>query len=405
MKRLLLLIAALSLLAPACTAGSNFHTANTLTSTLVPGIKTAASFDWIEIDQSAHRMYASDRTDVGVDVFDVSKVPATYVTTVALPATPSGLAVAPDIHRVFAGLSDGTVQFIDTTNDKVVNQVVTGANSIDLIDYAAEKHVVYAANGGGSVTVIDVDKAAKTKVFDFGPHTIEQPRYNPGDHLLYVASPDEDGVLVVDPDTGAIKNKLPFGACRGHGMAIDPKHNMAVIACSSWAIRQNLHNAADQKGFTQVSGGDIVTYDAKIDRFFIGSPDAKPSEVAVLGGNPIDFVAAVATGGFGNSAAYDETNDMVYTPDIRKGKVGVFGFKRPTGDISLAEIPPVAIASIGALFLAIVVIMFALGRKADPVHRPKPEPARRPSSRREQTDGEVRAGAKRWTRKVEPPPG
>ncbi|HVH63216.1 MAG TPA: hypothetical protein VNA65_06410 [Candidatus Dormibacteraeota bacterium] len=399
------MIAASCLLGPACSAGVDTHT-TTLTRTLVPGIKTSASFDWVEIDQSAHRLYATDRSDVGVDVFDVSKVPATYVTTVALPATPNGLAVAPEIHRVFAGLSDGTVQFIDTTTEKVVNQVASGTNSIDLIEYAAQKHAVYAANGGGKVVVVDVDKAATRSVFNFGPHTIEQPRYNPGDGLLYVASPDEDGVLVVDPDTGAVKNKLPFGACRGHGMAIDPKHNMAVIACSSWVIRQNLHDPSDQKGFPQVSGGDIVTYDAKVDRFFVGSPDAKPSEVAVLGGNPIDFVAVVTTGGFGNSAAYDETNDMVYTPDIRKGEVGVIGFKRPTGDISLSSIPPVAIASTAALFLAIVVIMFAIGRNGDPVRRPAPQPARRSSSsssRREQTAGEVRAGARRWTRKVEPP--
>lgn len=65
--------------------------------------------------------------------------------------------------------------------------------------------------------------------------------------------------------------------------------------------------------FTKVKGGDVVSYDAKVDRFFVGAPKNKPaSAVGIFGGTPIAFIMSVATSGGGHSAAYDETNGIVY---------------------------------------------------------------------------------------------
>ena len=69
----------------------------------VPALKGQISgFDNIDVDQAAHRLYLGDRTDKGVDVFDVSSAHAIYLQTIAMPSTPNGLAVAPDLARLFA---------------------------------------------------------------------------------------------------------------------------------------------------------------------------------------------------------------------------------------------------------------------------------------------------------------
>src|SRR6266571_1352743 len=58
------------------------------------------SFDVVEIDQAAHRLYVADRTNRGVDVFYISTAQPKYVATIPVPSSPNGLAIAPDRDRL-----------------------------------------------------------------------------------------------------------------------------------------------------------------------------------------------------------------------------------------------------------------------------------------------------------------
>lgn len=361
----------------ACTVGSSSPT--TIVESGIPTLKTAASFDVVGIDQAAHRLYAADRTDSGVDVFDVSTPPATYLRSITLPASPNGIAVAPDLGRVFAGMSNGSLAIIDTTTGTVIKQVPTGGKSVDLIDYSSDQHQVFASNGSeGTIASIDARAGAVTAVFQVG-YALEQPRFDPADRMLYVTSPDAGAVFQLDPTTGKIKNKLPVGGCLPHGLAINPKLKQAMIACPSSIFRMNLANPSDAELFTDVTGGDIMTYDATVDRFFAAVPStgrSSASVVGLFGGNPIAYVTSVNTGAGGNSAAYDESNGVVYTPDTRAGKAGLAGFKLPSGEPSFS-VSPLAVAELAGVLAVIMLIMFVVGRLADPVRRPAPLPSRR----------------------------
>src|SRR5512142_2254509 len=76
------------------------------------GTGASASFDVVEIDQVNHRLYVADRAG-GIDVFDISKPQGKYVKSIPLASSPNGLALAPDLGRLFAGLADGSVAIID----------------------------------------------------------------------------------------------------------------------------------------------------------------------------------------------------------------------------------------------------------------------------------------------------
>lgn len=385
-------------LVSACASTSS--SAIKITNSPVPSLKTVdgSSFDALEVDQKAHRLYAADRTDSGVDVFDVSKVPAQYLNTIPMQASPNGLALAPNLGRLFVGLGDGSVGAVDTATGTLVGKWPTTGKTVDLIDYAADRHTVYASNAEeGTVAAIDVQAGTQTMKFNLGGYSLEQPRYNPGDHLLYVTSPTALAIFQIDPNTNAIK-KIPTGGCKGSGMAIEPKHNQAVVDCDTYVMRINLHNPEDASGFTQIPGGDLVSYDAAVNRFFVSNPIT--SEVGVFGGNPIDYIGSVKTGGFGNSATYDETNGMVYSPDGMRGRAGIDGFKMPSGEIWIVDISPATWAAVAILLAAFVAIMFILGRLADPIHRPVPQPAPARPRSRDQNPGVIRPGARSWTKKT-----
>jgi len=340
----------------------------------------AASFDVVEIDQAAQRLYAADRTDQGIDIFDTSVAPARYLKTIALSASPSGLAVAPDLQRVFAGTGNGSVAVVDTdpasaTADKVVKVVPTGGKYADLIDYSPALHMVFASNGdGGSIATIDATTGVVKSHFAIG-HPLEQPRFNPADGMLYVTSPDADALFMVDPGKGVIKSTIKLDKCVPYGLAINPKLDQALIACRNFVMRQNLRNTPDVEAFGQVSRGDVVSYDAAADRFLVAAPSpAAASAVGIFGGNPIAYLTSVTTGAGGNSAAYDEANHLVYTPDIRSGKAGLAGFEPPRAGIDvISQLPSLGVL---ALVLAVVTLLLLwVGRWADPVHRPAPVPA------------------------------
>jgi len=338
-------------------------------------IPTAAgatgSFDAVEIDQAAHRLYVADRTNRGVDVFYISTAQPRYVMTIPVPSSPNGLALASDIGRLFVGTAIGTVAIIDEkagslTHDHVIGEVRTGAKKADLLDYGANRQRLYVGSSTeGKITSIDPATGAVKATFTIG-YAVEQPRYDPVDGMVYVTSPDANALFKVDPNDGSV-TKIPLGgSCQPTGMAINPKTNTAVIACSSFIVSWDLTNATAQT-FTQVPGGDIVNYDANADRFLVASPNS--ALVGLFGGNPVDYIASVPTGSHGNSAAYDETNGIVYTPDSRPNTVGIASFRPPTTtsswETSLLTIGPFALG----LAVLVLLVFVTVGRSADPVRR------------------------------------
>jgi hypothetical protein len=118
-----------------------------------------------------------------------------------------------------------------------------------------------------------------------------------------------------------------------------------------------------------VSGGDVVSYDARVDRFFVASPRASQSGiVSIFGGDPIAYITTVATEARGKSAAYDEANGIVYTPDERPSKAGIASFKLPPTPPAWL-MPLIIVGSFALLFAVVAPLIYLVGRSADPVRR------------------------------------
>lgn len=369
--RSLLLVAVGSLLISACTIADV-----QLSNTPVPSISgKAGSFDVIEIDQQNHRLYVADRTDTGIDVFDISSARANYLQTITLPSSPNGLAIATDLGRLFAGTS-ASVLIIDidpnsSRRGSVIKTVPT-AGGADLLDYTAVRRQLFASSGDGSITSIDAITGEIKGHFKVA-RTLEQPRFNPADGILYVTNPDAGALLRINPNDGTIEDTILLPKCQPSGLAINPRSNQALVACRKSVMSYDFR-AGKAQVFDQVAGGDVVTYDAAIDRFLVAAPKNKPASViGIYGGDPIAYMTSVVTSGGGNSAAYDETNHVVYTPDIRPNKAGLTSFQLPATD----QISPSVISSLGILAVVMLVVglfLFVVARSADPTRRPMPEP-------------------------------
>lgn len=349
-----------------------------IATTPIPTIAgTTGAFDDIAIDQETHRLFVADRSDQGVDVFDISTPRARYVQTIPMPSSPNGLAVAPDLQRLFVGTSSGSVAVADirtqspTTND-VIDEVRTGGKEVDLLDYGAARHRIYASNGAdGTITSIDSETHEILAHFNVG-RTLERPRYNSADGMVYVTSPDADALFRIDPNDGTIKSNA-LGGCAPMGMAINPKTHQALIACKAFVMSWDLSSGKSEV-FGQIAGGDVVSYHPGVDRFLVASPqEAGRSVIGILGGSPIAYLSTVVTDARGKSAAFDETNQIVYTPDARANRGGIASFRAPAVPPRwlslLTDVGPWA-----ALVAAMGLLIYVVARSADPVRR-------RPSAR------------------------
>lgn len=371
------MLAVVLLLVAAC-SGIQTSTLRITNTPLTPASASAGNFDDLVIDQANHRLYAADR-DRGIDVFDISAPAASFLRSIILPASPNGLAIALDLGRLYAGTSDGSVQVLDLTTEKLLPPIQTAGKEVDLLDYSASRHELYASNGpDGTLAIIDTNTDAITGTVKVG-YALEQPRFNPADGMLYVTSPDADALFKIDPATAAIKSKSALGACQPVGLAINARANRALIACAGWTMAWDLGTGTAQ-AFNQASHGDVVRYDPAADRFFVASPGKiTTSTVAVFGGSPIAYIASVLTGAGGKAADYDETNRLVYTADLRPKQVGVAAFQIPDGTPALSSL--LSLAPLAVLLPLVVLVLVLVGRQADPIRRPEPQLTREQAKR------------------------
>jgi DNA-binding beta-propeller fold protein YncE len=301
--------------------------------------KTLGS-DLFEIDQDAHLLYIADRTDHGVDVFDIRTPSAKYMTTIPTGEDPNGVILAKNVNKLVMGGANSDVVIVDADpmsphHYTVIARLNTGGKKrVDEGDYDPVEKKVYIANSDdGIITVVDVvaNKIIK-KWTDMG-EGLEQPRYNPGDGMMYMTSSDQNTVFTFNPrnDTLVTKTKVSV-ACNPNGLAINPKTGQALLGCSD---KKSGHTVLwDLKGgkvittFSQIWAGDQAVYNAKDNLFFFAaSNQPNGAQVGVFTGGPnVRYVGGAPTYAGSHGVGYDQTNRVVYVQDQRPNSAGLLAF-------------------------------------------------------------------------------
>jgi hypothetical protein len=298
---------------------------STVQQTAMPQV-AAGAFDGVAADPAAHRLYLADGANNKIDVVDISSTTPRFIQAIDVGAAPHGLAVAPDTHFLYAGLTGGAVAVIDTQEGaphfmEVVTRIKADPTQIDLLDYNAGSKRLFVSTGeSGDVIAIDT---ITNQVIRWYPLHVrsEQPRYNPADGMLYVSSPATSSVVQINPVNGMTTRNYFMKGCRPFGLAINPADQIAVAACGGAVAVLNLRTGAHQ--ITQsVPGSDLVSYDSSADRFVVAAPHgANDSWVGVFDGGGT-FIGSVAASPKAHGAVFDPARGVVYAP----GASGLMSF-------------------------------------------------------------------------------
>jgi len=288
---------------------------STVRQAVLPSL-AATPIDDVVSDNSAHRLYLADDAGRGVDVVDISTPTPQYMRMIGVGHTPLGLAVAPDLHRLYAGLSTGAVAVIDTdsaspTYMQVIASIAAGTTTADLLDYSpARRQLLVSTSTDGRVVLVNALNNGIAAVYSVWV-PIGQARFNDADGKVYVTVPSADAIYRIDPAAGVVTRKLVAKGCHPNGMAINPGRNLALVTCRGSVGLFDLKTGGNTVTRV-VQGGDIVSYDSRSDRFAVASPhDAEDSAIGVFGGDGA-FIGSVASTPNAHAAAFDSAHGLIY---------------------------------------------------------------------------------------------
>jgi DNA-binding beta-propeller fold protein YncE len=227
-------------------------------------------FDYLTIDEddryliSAH--LAADQTYV-IDLRS-NRVIAVITDT---PGA-EGVEYVPELKKFYtSNAHDNTIGVVDLKQMKVVKKLKTESKP-DGSTYAAPFHRLYVSDERGKAeAIVDVQKDEIVNTLHFDSET-GMPQYDPIARKVYLNLQDQNIFAVIDPAAGKVVGSYSVGRCKGnHGMAIDPEHHRAFLACEE----NNLMTVFDLDkhipiAFLPVANGpDVIKFDAALNRIYV----------------------------------------------------------------------------------------------------------------------------------------
>ncbi|HEY8760591.1 MAG TPA: hypothetical protein VIP52_06745 [Candidatus Dormibacteraeota bacterium] len=334
-----------------------------------------ASFDQATVDQSTHRLYLADGALPSVDVFDVSGDQPRFLSSVKLGHAPHGLAVATDLRKVFAGMDGGGVAVIEADPAaKNVNTVIatvqtSAAKNVDLVDYEPTGHLIWAASSDeGILTKIDAIRNLALGHVNLSPG-LEQPRFNPGDNLLYLPDMTKNVIYRIDPVRLAVLTQWDLGVpCAPTGMGIDPKREIALLGCSdpsiAYTLEWNLASGHRVRTFTEVGAADQVVYDQANGIYLVAGLSGGVTAIGFFdAGATVAYRSLKLTHADSRAVAIDDAGKVVFTPDAHPGETGLISFPLPVKETAAPPLVAPLIYLLPLLLVALAVWYFGSRRQ------------------------------------------
>ena len=147
---------------------------------------------------------------------------------------------------------------------KVIKKLPTEAKP-DGSAYAAPFHKLYVSDERGKAeAIVDVEQDRIVKTLHFDSET-GMPQYDPVARKIYVNLQDRNIFAVIDPATDEVVGRYNVGKCEGnHGMALDPEHKRAFLACEGNELMTvfDLEKHQPIAFLPLAKGPDVVKFDS-----------------------------------------------------------------------------------------------------------------------------------------------
>lgn len=268
-KNVLLFTAAFLLAIGAPGLGQTGPTLKKLTAFDLPG-RAGKRFDHLTIDEDDHYLISAHLAAEQTYVIDLQSNPIVAVVT----DTPGveGVEYVSELKKFYtSNAHDDTIGVVDLKQMKVVKKLKT-ASKPDGSTYAAPFHKLYVSDErGGAEAIVDVQKYEIVSTSHFDSET-GMPQYDPIAHKVYVNLQDQNIFAIIEPATDKVIGRYSVGRCKGnHGMALDPEHHRAFLACEENNLMAvfDLDKHAAIAFLRLADGPDVIKFDSGLGRIYV----------------------------------------------------------------------------------------------------------------------------------------
>src|SRR5207237_4481947 len=183
-----------------------------------------------------------------------------------------GVEYVPELKKFYTSNAyDDTIGVVDLKQMKVIKKLKTQSKP-DGSTYAGPFHKLYVSDERGKAeAVVDVQKDEIVRTLHFDSET-GMPQYDPVARKVYVNLQDQNIFAVIDPATDEVVGRYSVGKCEGnHGMALDPEHRRAFLACEGNELLTvfDLDKHQPIAFLPLAKGPDVVKYDSGLKRIYV----------------------------------------------------------------------------------------------------------------------------------------
>lgn len=304
-------------------AGSPPPTLRKITEFDLPG-PPGKRFDYLTIDPEDHYLFSAHLAAGQTYVVDLrtNKVLATIADT---PGA-EGLEYVAEFKKLYtSNAGDNTIGVVDLLQMKVIKKIPTAAKP-DGSAYATPFHKLYVSDERGKAeAIVDVRTNSIVKTLHFDSET-GMPQYDPVSQRVYVNLQDQNIFALIDPATDEVVGRYPVGRCEGnHGMALDPEHHRAFLACEGNELMTvfNLDTHQPIAFLPLAEGPDVIKFDAGLKRIYVACAGGTISVFQMVDADVYRKLEDFPVQKKVHSLAVDPDTHRVYAPEQEADGKGV----------------------------------------------------------------------------------
>lgn len=306
-----------------------------VTDVALPG--GATRFDYQDVDTAHRQLVLVHMNDNAVEVLDLRD--GSLRGRVTGIATPRGVAVAPDLNRIFVTSKPGELVIIDSASLREVRRVKTGTAPDGVAWDPVEKMVAVSDQHDGALSLIaDAGDGARHQIplgVETGNVIYDGARRQFWITVVRTSPPNQ--LVAVDPVSSAIAARIDLPGCdRAHGLRLHPDGRSALVACE----RNNLLLRVELTGGHGIASAatgqepDVLAIDPG-NGWLYAAPESGDVAIFDINHPGLTVVGHAHPGENAHSVAVDPATHRVFFP-LMHGPAGkpVLRIMKPKGQSS-----------------------------------------------------------------------
>ncbi len=243
----------------------------------------ATRFDYASIDAARKAIWVAHMGDGSVEAFDVTSNRVTLTIPISPAASVRGvLAARGNVYAAAQGL--GSVVVLDGRDGKRLATVPAG--DVDGLAYDPLTQRIFVSDeGGGKDTVIDARTNTRAGAVELGGEA-GNTVYDPVSHHIFVGVQTRDELAEIDPAGLKIIRRYSLPGCSSaHSVLIDAEQRAAYVGCQRNVrlVRLDLRTGRVEGSGSTGIGVDVLALDPGLHRLYAASESGVVSVYDVAG--------------------------------------------------------------------------------------------------------------------------